>query len=50
MVTEYWAHHYDDLFHQGKLDSEAETEDWDRELEAFLKEDSGNEWETVIDE
>lgn len=49
MMTEYWAHHYDDLFHQGKLDSEAETEDWEKELGEFLNDDD-NEWETVVDE
>ena len=48
--TEYWAHHYDDLFQKGELESEAETEDFEKELEKFMADDSDENWETVIDE
>ena len=51
MLVEYWAHHYDNLFHEGKLESEAETEDWDKEIAEFLSvPNDSDEWETVIDE
>ena len=48
LITEYWAHHYDDLYHAGKLDSEFETDDFEREVQEFMRDDS--QWETLIDE
>jgi hypothetical protein len=50
ILTEYWAHHYDDLFHKGKLDAEVETDGWDEELQKFLSDTDDGEWETVVDE
>lgn len=50
ILTEYWAHHYDDLFHKGKLEDEVETSNWEEELSEFLDNASDRDWETVVDE
>lgn len=50
MLVEFYAHHYDDLKWQGKSIDEAETENWDEEVEEFLKDSKPDDWETVVDE
>lgn len=39
ILTEYWAHHYDDLRAQGKPIEEYEDPDFDAEAERFMVDD-----------
>lgn len=50
MLTEYWAHHYDDMIRSGKdPDDEVEDPDFDAEVAKFLN-SPDEEWEEVPNE
>ena len=46
IVTEYWAHHYDDLYSHGKLDAEFDNPDFEADWEQFMT-DENTDWEDV---
>jgi hypothetical protein len=46
ILTEYWAHYYDDLHSKGKLEDEFENPDFDEDWEKFINDDDA-EWEEV---